>query len=233
MSLSVAQPYKDFAGKLSRRVAARLSLIEAQYNFDLGDEYEVALCEVLTDILPARYGVCRGSIVTFDGQEAGDDLVIYDRLSYPTLRSSIAPNYAIKEQVPVEAAYAYIECKHGLSLGATLGASQTLAKAVEQVRAAKRLGAKRTANPNLEYRKQLRFTEPKRRDWPAYYPELKNELFGVVFARNATLANPAFDPTRLQIGGDHAPVSCPLLSGPSTMTVWIKVSCYPFLDHLA
>lgn len=181
----MVKPYKDFAGRLSRRVSARLSLIEAQFNFDYGDEYEVAICEVLADILPARYGVCRGSLVTFDGEEAGDDLIIFDRVSYPTLRSSIAPNFAVKEQVPIEAAYAYIECKHRVELASDLGASKVLATAVEQVRNAKRLAATRVPNPNPDYHDQDRFKLKKREDWPAYYPALKNELFGVVFARHA------------------------------------------------
>lgn len=201
----MVKPYKDFAGRLSKRVLARLSLIEAQFNFDYGDEYEVALCEVLADILPARYGVCRGSLVTFDGKEAGDDLIIFDRLAYPTLRSSITPNYSIKEQVPVEAAYAYIECKHRVELAADLGTSKSLAKAVEQVRAAKRLAATREPNNNPGYDDQPRFKEKKRGDWPAYYPALKNELFGVVFSRHVTLRYDNFAMSRIRIGGEYAP----------------------------
>jgi hypothetical protein len=201
----MVKPYMDFAGRLSTRVLARLSLIEAQFNFDFGDEYEVAICEVLTDILPARYGVCRGSLVTFEGEEAGDDLIIFDRLSYPTLRSSIAPNFAVKERVPIEAAYAYIECKHRVELGAGLEASKVLATAVEQVRNAKKLAAKRVPNPNPHFKDQPRFILKKRGDWPAYYPQLKNELFGVVFARHAPTRNDSIGVSQIRVGGEHAP----------------------------
>lgn len=201
----MGKAYDDFAGKLSRKVVARLSLIEAQYNFDLGDEYEVALCEVLADILPARYGVCRGSLVTFEGEQAGDDLIIYDRMAFPTLRSSISPNFAIKEKVPVEAAFAYIECKHRIEIGATLETSPTLAKAVEQVRAAKALAAKRRPNPNPTYKDQQRFQGPKWDHLPAYLPETRNELYGVVFARQAAFAKGTTKASGVRIGGDNGP----------------------------
>jgi len=201
----LSKPYDDFAGKLSRRVTARLSLIESQYAFDLGDEYEVALCEVLADILPARYGVCRGSLVTFEGDQAGDDLIIFDRMAYPTLRASIAPNFAIKEKVPVEAAYAYIECKHRVEIGDSLERSASLARAVGQVRAAKALAARRHSNPNPTYREQDRFTKRKKDHWPAYLPETKNELYGVIFARQALFAKGTTAPSGIRIGGEHAP----------------------------
>jgi hypothetical protein len=199
------KPYKDLAGRLSKRLSARLSLIEAQYNFDFGDEYEVALCEVLSDMLPARYGVCRGTLVTVDGEDAGDDLIIYDRLGYPTLRSSLAQNFAIKEQVPVEAAYAYIECKHSVELGETLAGSATLDKAVQQVRAAKALASKRTPNVFPRFNEQERFTNRKHDHFPAPFPKLKNELFGVVFARRVTFAKGNPKPEAIEIGGEHCP----------------------------
>lgn len=199
------KPYKDLSGKLTRRLSARLSLIEAQYNFDFGDEYEVALCEVLTDILPARYGVCRGSLVTVDGEEAGDDLIIYDRMSYPTLRSSVAQNFAIKEQVPIEAAYAYIECKHGVTLASTLEASKELAKGVSQVRAAKALASKRAPNPNSTYLDQERFKDRKADHFPTPFPEFKNELFGVVFTKKAEILDDNVNPESIVVGGEHGP----------------------------
>lgn len=199
------KPYKDLVSKLTRRLSARLSLIEAQYNFDLGDEYEVALCEVLSDMLPARYGICRGTLVTVDGEEEGDDLIIYDRLGYPTLRASLGQNFAIKEQVPIEAAYAYIECKHSVELADTLDGSATLNKAVQQVRAVKTLASKRTPNPYHGFSDQERFTNPKLDHLPAPFPALKNELFGVVFARKATLAKGTLNPATIKIGGEHCP----------------------------
>ncbi len=126
-------------------------------------------------------------------------------MSYPTLRSSIAPNFAIKEQIPIEAAYAYIECKHRIELAGDLESSKVLATAVEQVRTAKRLCATRAPNANANYENQDRFESKKRSDWPAYYPALKNELFGVVFARHAPLRNDRVSASQIRVGGEHAP----------------------------
>ncbi|WP_414155929.1 hypothetical protein [Pseudomonas sp. BNK-44-a] len=42
---------------MTKKVEARLQDIEAIYNLDLGVEFELALCALLEDVLPAKYGV--------------------------------------------------------------------------------------------------------------------------------------------------------------------------------
>lgn len=51
--------YNGYIERLSRRVSARLTDIEAVYNFEYGPEFEVVLCHLLTDILPSKFGVAR------------------------------------------------------------------------------------------------------------------------------------------------------------------------------
>lgn len=55
--------YGGYIERLARKVEARLQDIEAIYNFDLGGEFEVAICALLEDFLPAKYGLCRGFVV--------------------------------------------------------------------------------------------------------------------------------------------------------------------------
>lgn len=91
--------YDGYIERLARKVDARLQDIESIFNFDLGDEFEVAICALLEDILPAKYGVCRGFVVAKNGDKAGDDLIIYDKMSSPTLRSGMIRKLPVKEQI--------------------------------------------------------------------------------------------------------------------------------------
>src|SRR5437667_11014698 len=70
------QSYRDIVGMLAKLIDAELSKATVIYNFDHGDEFEVAMCHVLRSALPARYGVCRGHIVTINDEHAGDDIII-------------------------------------------------------------------------------------------------------------------------------------------------------------
>ncbi|WP_008311961.1 DUF6602 domain-containing protein [Leptolyngbya sp. PCC 6406] len=169
--------YNGYVHKLSRRVLARLTGIEALYNFDLGDEFEVAMCHVLSEILPAKFGVCRGFVVSEDGSIAGDDIVIFDRLLCPTLRSNEGISYASKDQIPVEAVYAYIECKHSIR------SDDTFQKAVEQVRTVKSLVLARTPLRNPNYAKEGPIYNGQVQDWPRVWPRLRNQPFGVILSR--------------------------------------------------
>ncbi|WP_265535442.1 hypothetical protein [Pseudomonas saponiphila] len=45
--------YRGYIERLAKKVEARRQDIEAIYNFDLGDEFELALCALLEDVLPA------------------------------------------------------------------------------------------------------------------------------------------------------------------------------------
>ncbi|MFD0930436.1 DUF6602 domain-containing protein [Methylophilus glucosoxydans] len=195
--------YGGYIEKLSRKVEARLSDIEAIFNFDFGSEFEVAVCVLLEDILPAKFGICRGFAVTEDGQTAGDDLIIYDKLSCPLLRGNISRQYSIKEQIPVEAIYAYIECKHSIS------DLITLERAIMQTRNVKSLLLSRAAKINHEYEKDGPTYNGKIRDWPRTYPPLKNQPFCAIFARNfnSNIALPTdyqpYNPDLLVLGSNH------------------------------
>jgi len=79
--MSYADYLRTFAGEFQ----GRFEKIVSMHNFDLGDEFEIAVCKVIRLILPHRYGVCRGFIVNDSGDSAGDDILIYDREEFPTL----------------------------------------------------------------------------------------------------------------------------------------------------
>ncbi len=174
--------YGGFIERLSRKVEARLDDIEAVFNFDLGDEFEIALCMVLEDLLPEKFGVCRGFVVSSDGEKAGDDVIIYDKLACPTLRPGSGIRFATKEQIPIEGVYAYIECKHAIK------DEEVFKKAIEQSRTVKALLHKRRKLKNPDYNPEGVFYRGKVHDWPRPYPPNLNQPFCAVFSRH-------FDPT--------------------------------------
>ncbi|MGF6332064.1 hypothetical protein ABH909_004942 [Pseudomonas sp. BS3782 TE3695] len=195
--------YGGYIERLARKVEARLQDIEAIYNFDLGDEFELALCALLEDVLPAKYGVCRGFVVAEDGTKAGDDLIIYDKMASPTLRSSLSRQFPVKEQIPVDAVYAYIECKHSIS------DAGVLEKAIGQAEAVKKLVLTRRALANPDYEADGPIYNGKVRDWPRTFPPLKNQPFCAVFARKFSpdvllpSTSNELTPDLLVLGNDH------------------------------
>lgn len=186
--------YDGYIERLARKVDARLQDIESIFNSDLGDEFEVAICALLEDILPAKYGVCRGFVVAKNGDKAGDDLIIYDKMSSPTLRSGMSRKFPVKEQIPVDAVYAYIECKHSITDAAVLE------KAITQAQAVKKLMLTRRGLSNPEYESNGPTYNGRVRDWPRTFPPLKNQPFCAVFARHYSL-EVAVHNTR----GEHTP----------------------------
>jgi hypothetical protein len=124
--------YDDYIVELSKKFSARLEDIKADYNFELGDEFEIAICEILRKFLPTKYGICRGFVVDSNGEKAGDDIIIYDQLDFPTIRTNKKDDYSRKENIPIEAVYAYIEAKHTLNL-------ESFEKSVFQIGKVKRL----------------------------------------------------------------------------------------------
>lgn len=195
--------YGGYIDRLARKVEARLQDIEAIYNFDLGDEFEIAICALLEDILPAKFGVCRGFVVAENGETAGDDLIIYDKMSSPTLRSGMSRQFPVKEQIPVDAVYAYIECKHSITDAAVLE------KAIGQAEAVKKLVLTRRRLSNPEYEADGPTYNGKVRDWPRTYPPLKNQPFCAIFARKYSAdvsihnARGEHTPDLLILGNDH------------------------------
>lgn len=129
--------YGDYIENLHSRFLKRLDQIEAHHNFELGNEFEVAICQILRSFLPTKYGVCRGFVVSRDGETAGDDIIVYDQERFPTLRQLDKGDFSLLENIPIEAVYIYIEAKHRLNICRDQGKC-TLTKAMEQVRNVKR-----------------------------------------------------------------------------------------------
>lgn len=169
--------YNGFIERLSRKVEARLDDIEAVFNFDLGTEFEVAMCIVLEEMLPEKFGVCRGFVVSQEGKAAGDDVIVYDKLACPTLRAGAGIRFATKEQIPIEGVYAYIECKHSIK------DKDTFNKAIHQARDVKALLDTREKLPNKGYEPKGVPYHGKIKDWPRPYPPAMNQPYCAVFAR--------------------------------------------------
>lgn len=124
--------YNNLIEKLSNTFHYEMNAISANYNFDYGDEFEIAICHMLRNFLPIKYGICRGFVVNSSGKKVGDDIIIYDQELFPTLRFLVKNDFSRKEEIPIEAVYAYIEAKHKLD-------SSTLSKSIKQVQEIKKL----------------------------------------------------------------------------------------------
>jgi len=133
--------YNDYLKRVAELFEESFKRICVHHNTEYGDEFEIALCTALRRVLPDRFGVCRGYAVTSDGREAGDDILIFNRESFGTLRLLEQDEFAQKERIPIETVCAYIEAKHTLSLVGDDG--QSLGKALRQVAAVKALGRQR------------------------------------------------------------------------------------------
>jgi hypothetical protein len=175
--------YHDYVKTVTTRFEAALSEIQAIHNFDYGPEFEIAICKILRLALPEQYGVCRGHVINAQGESAGDDIIIYDTIRFPTLRLHAKNDYAQKEWIPIEAAYAYIEAKHTVNLEGSDGSS--LEKVCNQVCAVKGLCEQR--EPVLpSYINQhvtlggnaVKFTTPQD------FPQIKNPMYGMILSRN-------------------------------------------------
>ena len=92
---------------------------------------------LLRIILPSQFGICRGFVVAQDGERAGDDTIIFDRVRFPTLAMRGQDDFSWKEYIPIEAVFGYLEAKYTLNLDGDDG--QSLAKSTRQVAAVKPL----------------------------------------------------------------------------------------------
>jgi hypothetical protein len=104
---------------------------------DYGVEFEVALCTAISRLLPDRFSICRGFVINKAGEKAGDDVIIYERHLFPAMRFLTRDDFALKEQVPIEAVAAYIEAKHTLDLEGN--SPSTLIHAISQAEEVKKL----------------------------------------------------------------------------------------------
>jgi len=167
--------YDDYVRNLHQAFLRRLDDISAEFNFDLGPEFEIAICEMLRSFLPIKYGICRGFIVNAEGELAGDDIIIYDQERFPTLRPNTIRAFDKKEKVPVEAVYGYIEAKHTLN-------SESFDKSLKQTQQVKILCSKREQvsiyqfDPYIESDKLLPYPVLQ---WPTY----RNPVFCMIISR--------------------------------------------------
>ena len=136
--------YNNYLSNISAKYSALMGDVSANFNFDLGTEFELVICEVLKKVLPKKYGVCRGFLVSKDGEVKGDDIIIYDRSRFPQIRLFDESDLAHKQEIPIEAAYAYIEAKNSLINGIdSKGKGNSFKKALRQVSEVKELVSKR------------------------------------------------------------------------------------------
>ncbi len=156
--------YNDYLKVLSNKFLERLKDISADHNFDYGDEFEIAICEILRNFLPTKYGICRGFIVNRNGKKVGDDIIIYDQEKFPTLKLNKRDDYSRKENIPVEAVYAYIEAKHKLT-------SESLKKALNQISDVKKI---------CNERKKIGYNPESKNK---AYPNFKNPIFTLIISR--------------------------------------------------
>lgn len=176
--------YGNYVITLSKHFSSELDTISAEYNFDYGDEFEIALCDVLQGFLPEKFGVCRGFVVSKDGELAGDDIIIFERARLPTLKLRRKDDFSRKENIPVEAVYCYIEAKHTLHLEGQSGKDrQSLAHAWTQVHNVKKIINKRKQVPIKQigpYRSLHSI------DWEVseFHPGIQNPAFGAIFCRS-------------------------------------------------
>jgi len=185
-------------------MSARFDVVEAVYNFEYGYEVEVALCQLLTEMLPNKFGVCRGFVVNKKGEKAGDDIVIYDKLNFPLIRQLSINDFSLKQQVPVEAVYACIECKNSIA------DAVTLAKSLDQVRSLKKVLFTRDLKANPSYVIDgPTYNGKVREDWPRQEPQHMNQPYVIVFARNwgtdlgLNVPNDQCAPDLMVLGADH------------------------------
>jgi hypothetical protein len=171
--------YSVFVENISNAIEDKMKQMSSIYNFDNGPEFEIALCELLRQILPDKYGICRGFVVTENIQTEGDDIIIYDRDRFPTLRL-FSNSFDKKQQVPIEAVYCYIEVKHTLILQDS-DSGQSLYKALSQVHKIKSLPREKRPLFSIDHYTVLTdYMQTGRSDWP----DFDNPIFGAIIARH-------------------------------------------------
>lgn len=165
--------YKNLIHRLLEVFDSNVNSMMAEYGYEYGPEFEIAICKTLKSILPQKYGICRGYVVSSDNQVAGDDIIIYDRENFSPLRFLEKEDFGNKEYIPVEAVYAYIECKYSLHINGDEQDQRSFLKACKQVVDVKSL-------PRQAYGSRLPYGPNPRPGWP----EINNPIFGAVFALN-------------------------------------------------
>lgn len=176
--------YGDFVRTIATAFDQALQNISAEYNFDLGDEFEVAICKILRRVLPQQFGICRGFVISKIGDVAGDDIIVYERMRFPTARL-LDEDWNLKERVPIEAVLAYIEAKHSLVLEGD--GAQSLNKALTQTAAVKTLCNRRESVPLNRIARGFILDSTIQAKGPAEYPPRKNPVYAAIIARHVRI----------------------------------------------
>ncbi len=177
MNTRTSYSYDNYILTISEAIQAELGRISTEYNFDNGPEFEIAICEILGKVLPEKYGICRGFAVASNGEIAGDDIFIYDKINFPTLRLLTRGRLDRKEKIPIEAIYAYIEAKNTLDV-------TTLPTAIIQVEKVKALCSRRDAVMIGQVDPYIVDTTVTTLSETRHYPGIRNPVFGMIFGRN-------------------------------------------------
>lgn len=172
--------YDKLLERFTKRAIAIFNEIEATHNFENGSEFEVAICKLLRLFLPKKYSICRGYIVSSEGDKVGDDIIIYDAENFPKVRTT-DDDFAVKQYIPSEAVYAYIEAKNTLCVDGS-GSDNTLLTAFNQIKEVDKLMNKRdkiSSNLGLAFDRYnpILFKDTK------YWPDTRNPIYTVIFSR--------------------------------------------------
>lgn len=177
--------YDNLIVKLAEKFTRRIEEIESDFNFELGDEFEFAICEILQSLLPDKFGVTRGFVVNKDGSKKGDDIIIYDRNRFPTLRFHEKNQFHRLENIPIEAVFAYIEAKHTIEYNIN-NKNSTFFKAFKQSSEAKELISKRAPANIFSFNPYFVETpfvsKPLKKS--NNIPPISNPAFSCIIARN-------------------------------------------------
>jgi hypothetical protein len=112
----------------------------------------------------------------------GDDLIIFDRIRFPTLRILRQDSFTRKEQIPIEAVYAYIEAKHTLEVEGNSG--QSLKKASTQTAEVKSLTREAIRHEQVDpYLDPL----PIGISAPYGLPQTRNPMYAAIVSRRVRL----------------------------------------------
>jgi hypothetical protein len=198
--------YGGWIAGIAARFQRHFDQIVTGNNLEYGPEFEIAVVNALREILPQRFGICRGYVVEQSGKRAGDDIIIYDRWRFPTIHA-LGGDPARKDHVPFEAVLAYIEAKHTLKL------------TDDEDRQSLRKAAKQIAGVRALYRESVKYQGgPITKVYCAPgFPSIENELYCGVFARHVDTGDEgreALPEALMRLHKDEVPLPDAVVAGP-------------------
>ena len=176
--------YNDLVRKIALSFDEALAKIQVEYSFDFGTEFEVAICKTLRQILPPKFGICRGFVINRSGEQAGDDVIIYEQTRFPTFRQ-LGDDYSRKEKIPIEAVFAYIEAKHTLQLVGD--GDSSLLKALRQAARVKALCDQRDPVPLNQVAPHVNLEATFNISSPPGWPSKRNPVYTAILSRQVRI----------------------------------------------